>query len=54
MTRWPQWTGLPFDRDGYVDIPGALVPVHCDTTHDDAVHVEPNVRIRHGVPSRTA
>ena len=24
-------------------------PVHCDTTHDHAVYVEPNVWIRHGV-----
>ncbi|KRV48867.1 acetyltransferase-like protein [Wenjunlia vitaminophila] len=47
LDRWRQWTGLPFDRDGAVTVPGALVPVHCDTTHDHAVYVEPNVWVRH-------
>jgi hypothetical protein len=41
------WTGLPFDRPGEVDVPGALVPVHCDPTAGQAVYVEPNVWIRH-------
>ena len=38
---------LAFDRDGDVVVPGALVPVHCDTAHDHAVYVEPNVWVRH-------
>ncbi|MEU6922357.1 MULTISPECIES: N-acetyltransferase [unclassified Streptomyces] len=54
LAQWRQWTGLPFDRDGYVDVPGALAPVHCDTVHDHAVYVEPNVWIRHGVEPHTA
>ncbi|MGW3245882.1 N-acetyltransferase [Streptomyces sp. NPDC001070] len=48
LTQWRRWTGLPFDRDGAVEVPGALVPVHCDTAHDHAVYVEPNVWVRHG------
>src|SRR5690606_39308487 len=31
LDQWRRWTGLPFDRDGDTDVPGALVPVHCDT-----------------------
>jgi GNAT superfamily N-acetyltransferase len=47
LAEWREWTGLPFDRDGEVVVPGALVPVHCDTAHDHAVYVEPNVWVRH-------
>ncbi|MFF2809635.1 N-acetyltransferase [Streptomyces sp. NPDC058000] len=47
LAQWRQWTGLPFDRDGHIEVPGALVPVHCDTAHDHAVYVEPNVWIQH-------
>ncbi|MFC9753816.1 N-acetyltransferase [Streptomyces sp. NPDC056921] len=54
LAQWRQWTGLPFDRDGCVEIPGALAPVHCDTAHDRAVYVEPNVWIRHGMEPHTA
>ncbi|MEV5201748.1 N-acetyltransferase [Streptomyces sp. NPDC053720] len=54
LAQWRRWTGLPFDRDGCVEVPGALAPVHCDTTHDHAVYVEPNVWIRHGGQPLTA
>ncbi|WKX73207.1 N-acetyltransferase [Streptomyces sp. XD-27] len=47
LAQWRAWTGLPFDRDGAVEVPGALVPVHCDTAFDRAVYVEPNVWVRH-------
>ncbi|MFC0601158.1 N-acetyltransferase [Streptomyces palmae] len=47
LAQWREWTGLPFDRDGLVEVPGALVPVWCDTAHDRAVYVEPNVWVRH-------
>ncbi|MBA0053281.1 N-acetyltransferase [Streptomyces sp. AJS327] len=47
LDQWRRWTGLPFDRDGAVAVPGALAPVHCDTAHDQAVYVEPNVWVRH-------
>ncbi|MFJ9668972.1 N-acetyltransferase [Streptomyces sp. NPDC101219] len=49
LEQWRQWTGLPFDRDGDTDVPGALVPVHCDTARDRADYVEPNVWVRHRV-----
>ena len=47
LKQWRSWTGLPFDRSGAVDVPGALVPVHCDVDQDHAVYVEPNVWIHH-------
>ncbi|MEV4442918.1 N-acetyltransferase [Streptomyces sp. NPDC049577] len=53
LAQWRRWTGLPFDRDGGVDVPGALVPVHCDTAHDHAVYVEPNVWVRHTLGPRS-
>ncbi|MBB5802966.1 GNAT superfamily N-acetyltransferase [Saccharothrix ecbatanensis] len=43
LSQWREWTGLPFDQDGPVIVPGAMVPVHCDLTHDTAAYVEPNV-----------
>lgn len=47
LDQWRGWTGLPFDHDGEVEVPEALVPVRCDITHDFAVYVEPNVWIHH-------
>jgi hypothetical protein len=47
LARWRAWTGLPFDADGEVVVPDALVPVSCSLTHDRAVYVEPNVWVRH-------
>ncbi|MFC6094415.1 hypothetical protein [Saccharothrix lopnurensis] len=49
LDRWRAWTGLPFDRDGPVLVPGALAPVHVSVAHDHAVYVEPNVWVRHRV-----
>ncbi len=48
LAEWRRWTGLPFDSDGRIEVPGALVPVHCDTAHGHAVYTEPNVWVRHG------
>jgi hypothetical protein len=45
--QWRKWTGLPFDRDGAVVVPGALVRVHCDIAAGHAVYVEPNVWVEH-------
>lgn len=45
--EWRRWTGLPFDRSGPVEVPGALSPVHCDVEQDHAVYVEPNVWVSH-------
>ncbi|GAA2808161.1 N-acetyltransferase [Crossiella cryophila] len=47
LAQWRAWTGLPFDRDGGVAVPGALSLVHCDLAQDFAVYVEPNVWVRH-------
>lgn len=47
LAEWREWTGLPFDRPGPVEVPGALNPVHCDVVHDHAVYVEPNVWVSH-------
>ncbi|MFI7009824.1 N-acetyltransferase [Streptomyces sp. NPDC050145] len=45
--EWRGWTGLPFDEAGPVEVPGALVPVHCEPERGYAVYVEPNVWVRH-------
>lgn len=47
LAEWRKWTGLPFDTDGPVEVPGALIPVRVSLTHDYAVYVEPNVWTRH-------
>ncbi|MFI6340087.1 N-acetyltransferase [Streptomyces sp. NPDC050535] len=47
LEEWRDWTGLPFDTPGLVEVPGALVPVHCEPTRGYAVYVEPNVWVRH-------
>ncbi|HEY0641132.1 MAG TPA: hypothetical protein VGD67_26165 [Pseudonocardiaceae bacterium] len=47
LARWRAWTGLPFDTDGPVEVPGGLSPVLVSQAHDIAVYVEPNVWVRH-------
>jgi hypothetical protein len=47
LEQWRSWTGLPFERTGPVDVPEALVPVHCDIEQGVAVYVEPGVWIHH-------
>ncbi|MFJ6659824.1 N-acetyltransferase [Streptomyces sp. NPDC091377] len=47
LDQWRAWTGLPFDTPGPVEVPGALVPVHCEPEHGYAVYVEPNIWVRH-------
>ncbi|MGB2720033.1 MAG: hypothetical protein WBG53_13085 [Rhodococcus sp. (in: high G+C Gram-positive bacteria)] len=47
LAEWREWTGLPFDRSGPVDVPGALVPVIVDLDRGIAVYTEPNVWVRH-------
>lgn len=53
LAQWREWTGLPFDADGEVRVPGALVPVRCHTRADSAVYVEPNVWVRHFLIERS-
>jgi GNAT superfamily N-acetyltransferase len=47
VEEWREWTGLPFDTTGPVEVPKALVPVWCDVEHGVATYVEPNVWVRH-------
>lgn len=47
--QWREWTGLPFDADGTVVVPGALAPVVVDLAADTALYVEPNVWVEHRV-----
>lgn len=47
LAEWRRWTGLAFDQTGPVEVPGALVPVHCDAEHGVAAYVEPNVWVVH-------
>jgi GNAT superfamily N-acetyltransferase len=50
LEEWREWTGLPFDTTGPVEVPKALAPVWCDVEHGTAVYVEPNVWVRHRTP----
>ncbi|CCK29552.1 hypothetical protein BN159_5173 [Streptomyces davaonensis JCM 4913] len=47
LEQWRDWTGLPFDAPGDIEVPGALVPVRCEPERGYAVYVEPNVWMRH-------
>ncbi|MCF3136625.1 GNAT family N-acetyltransferase [Streptomyces olivochromogenes] len=47
LEEWRRWTGLAFDTEGDIDVPGALVPVRCEPERGYAVYVEPNVWMRH-------
>lgn len=52
LEDWRRWTGLPFERDGDVIVPHALVPVHVDLATQRATYVEPNVWVHHDVARR--
>lgn len=47
LAQWRDWTGLPFDGDGLVDVSGGLSPVVVSSALDVGVYVEPNVWVRH-------
>jgi GNAT superfamily N-acetyltransferase len=49
LADWRRWTGLPFDRDGAVVVPGALAPVWVSVAQDFGVYVEANVWVSHRV-----
>jgi GNAT superfamily N-acetyltransferase len=51
LAQWREWTGLPLERSGLIDVPGALTPVHVSVEHDHAVYVEPNVWVHHELPA---
>jgi GNAT superfamily N-acetyltransferase len=47
VAEWEEWTGLGFDSDGEVTVPGALAPVTVDIEADLITYVEPNLWLRH-------
>ena len=47
LQTWRDWTGLPFDTDSPVHVPGALTPVFVSQRHDLGMYVEPNVWFDH-------
>lgn len=47
LPQWREWTGLAFDGDGDLLVPGALAPVAVSQSRNHAVYVEPNVWVRH-------
>jgi GNAT superfamily N-acetyltransferase len=47
LDEWREWTGLPFDRTGPVEVPGALSLVDCSLDEERATYVEANVWVRH-------
>lgn len=49
LSQWRDWTGLPFDADGLVAVPGGLVPVLVSQQLDLATYAEPNVWVTHSL-----
>jgi GNAT superfamily N-acetyltransferase len=49
LEQWREWTGLPFDQTGDVEVPLALNPVHVSVEHNHAVYVEPGVWVHHRI-----
>lgn len=47
LRQWRDWTGLAFDHDGEVIVPGALAPVLVSVRQDSGIYLEPNVWVRH-------
>lgn len=47
LAQWREWTGLPFEVDGLVEVEGGLAPVHVDVANDHGVYIEPNVWVHH-------
>jgi len=47
IDEWTDWTGINFDHDGEVVIPGALNPVMVDLETDKIDYNEPNVWMYH-------
>lgn len=49
LAEWSRWTGLAFERDGAMIVPGALAPVHVSREQDHAVYVEANLWMHHRI-----
>jgi hypothetical protein len=51
IAQWQEWTGVSFERDGPVEVPGALAPVLINRELDLGIYIEPNVWARHSIDS---
>ncbi len=49
LEQWRAWTGLSFDQNGEVIVPGALAPVMVTLEHHLAAYVEANVWMHHAL-----
>ena len=49
VAEWEAWTKMRFPESGEYVIPGGLVPLRVDRERDEALYVEPNVWMAHGV-----
>lgn len=49
LAQWRTWTVADLDRDGEIEIPGALAPLIVNQRQNVAVYIEPNVWMRHRV-----
>ncbi len=47
LEQWREWTALPFEGNGEIIIPKALVPIYVSQVHDHAIYLEPNVWVQH-------
>ena len=54
LAEWSRWTGLDFERDGDIIVPGALAPIHVSRGQNHAVYIEPNLWMHHPVKMRKA
>jgi hypothetical protein len=51
VAEWEAWTGMAFPESGRYVIPGGQVPLTIDRERDLAIYVEPDVWMRHRLPS---
>jgi len=54
VTDWEEWTGLRFPESGPYVVPGALQPVLIDHAADQGRYDDPNVWMRHPLPTAAA
>ncbi len=47
LGKWREWTGMPFDTDGDLIVPGALMPVKVNLKEGIAEYREPNIWVRY-------
>ncbi|WP_198293119.1 hypothetical protein [Cupriavidus sp. UYPR2.512] len=49
ISEWSQWTGIPFEQSGMIEVDGALAPVSVSIEQDYAVYVEPNIWVQYSM-----